>query len=204
MVLRLKLSILMWALAPVCLCLLGCSQQGGLSPSADNGDNKRVELITNRGRIVLELYEEKAPITVANFLKYVEEGFYRGLIFHRVIPNFMIQVGGYNTSMERKPTYDPIINEAKNGLKNSRGTIAMARAKGPDTATSQFFFNVVDNPHLDYAGEDKPGYAVFAKVVEGMDVVDKIANAPRGRGGKFMHMPTKPIFIKTATLLEDK
>jgi cyclophilin family peptidyl-prolyl cis-trans isomerase len=204
MVLRLKRSFLIWAFATMCLYLSGCSQQGGLSQTPDTGKTKQVELITNRGRIVLELYEDKAPITVANFLRYVEEGFYRGLIFHRIVPKFVIQAGGYDTSMKRKPTYDPIINESINGLSNTRGTVAMARAKGPDTATSQFYFNVVDNPQLDYAGEDKPGYAVFGKVLEGMDVVDKIANAPRGRGGKFMHMPTKPIFIKSAAILEDK
>ena len=133
-----------------------------------------VLISTSLGDIKLELYEEQAPITVANFLSYVEEGFYDGTIFHRVINNFMIQGGGITADMKQKPTKAPIKNEANNGLKNDRGTIAMARTADVDSATSQFFINHRDNSFLDHGARDF-GYAVFGKVVEGIEVVDKVA-----------------------------
>ncbi len=138
----------------------------------------RVVMQTSMGKIVLELDAEKAPVSVENFLAYVDDKFYDGTIFHRVIPNFMIQGGGFDTGRKQKETRAPIKNEAKNGLKNDRGTIAMARTGDPNSATAQFFINVVDNANLDYPRPDGHGYAVFGKVVEGMDVVDKIKDVP--------------------------
>lgn len=147
---------------------------------------KIVKIQTSMGDIVVELNEEKAPITVKNFLDYVNSGFYNGTIFHRVIKDFMIQGGGFIADMSQKRTNAPIKIESANGLKNDRGTIAMARTDVPDSATSQFFINHKTNDFLNYAGPANPGYAVFGKVIEGMDVVDKIAvvrTATRGRDG---------------------
>lgn len=141
--------------------------------------NPHVLLETNMGNIELELYPEKAPKSVANFLAYVDAGHYEGTIFHRVIKNFMIQGGGFNTNGNQKPTRSPIQNEAKNGLKNERGTLAMARTNDPHSATSQFYINLVDNVFLNQNGRND-GYAVFGKVVRGMDVVDKIGQIPTG------------------------
>ena len=135
-----------------------------------------VKLETSMGNIVIELNEQAAPVTVKNFLGYVEAGFYDGLIFHRIIPGFMIQGGGFTQQMVKKETRDPIINEAKNGLSNMRGTIAMARTSDPDSATAQFFINHSDNDFLNYIDDNKAGYAAFGKVTEGMDVVDAIAS----------------------------
>jgi cyclophilin family peptidyl-prolyl cis-trans isomerase len=138
-------------------------------------DNPVLLMKTSMGDIYIELYPDKAPVTVANFLRYVEEGYYEGLIFHRVIPKFMVQCGGFEPGMQmRPPQYPPIKNEAKNGLKNLRGTLAMARTNYPDSATAQFFINVVDNGFLDH-GVRGYGYAVFGKVLKGMEVADKIA-----------------------------
>ncbi len=148
------------------------------------------------GKIVLELYPKKAPITVENFLKYVNSGFYNGTIFHRVIPGFMIQGGGFTPEMEQKPTRAPIKNEADNGLKNDRGTIAMARTSNPNSATSQFFINVANNAPLNYPSHG--GYAVFGKVVEGMDVADKIVNVPTTSVGPHQDVPKKPVVIESA------
>ena len=152
--------------------------------SADSSGKKErrkpmVLISTSLGDIKLELYEEEAPITVANFLSYVEEGFYDNTIFHRVIDNFMVQGGGITEDMKQKPTKPPIKNEAENGLKNERGTVAMARTAVVDSATSQFFINHRDNPFLDHGVRDF-GYAVFGKVVEGIEVVDKIASVKTG------------------------
>jgi cyclophilin family peptidyl-prolyl cis-trans isomerase len=146
-----------------------------------------VRLSTTAGDIVLELDAAKAPATVDNFLAYVDSGFYIGTIFHRVKPDFMIQGGGYTAAYQKKDTRAPISNEASNGLKNLRGSIAMARTSDPNSATAQFFINVVDNPFLDYRGDNPRdiGYAVFGKVVSGMDAVDKIRNTPTGAGGPF-------------------
>ena len=147
----------------------------------------QVTLMTNQGDIVIELNAEKAPLSVKNFLDYVNHGDYEGTIFHRVIPGFMAQGGGFTTSLQQRPTQAPIKNEADNGLKNLRGTIAMARTNDPHSATSQFFINLVDNDFLDHK-EKSPrgwGYAVFGKVVSGMEVVDKIAEIPTGARGPF-------------------
>lgn len=165
---------------------------------------KKVKLTTSMGDIVIELNEDAAPVSVKNFLRYVEEGFYDGTIFHRVIPNFMIQGGGFSADMVQKPTHEPIINEANNGLKNDRGTIAMARTNNPNSATCQFFINHTDNDSLNYGGPNKPGYAVFGKVVEGMDVVDKIASVQTANKGRNANVPVKAIVIELAKVVSDK
>ncbi|WP_245591342.1 peptidylprolyl isomerase [Derxia gummosa] len=162
----------------------------------------RVALDTNLGRIVLELDDAKAPVSTANFLKYAGDGFYAGTVFHRVIPDFMIQGGGYNAGMKEKPTNPPIANEGRNGLRNLRGTVSMARRGDPDSATSQFFINVVDNPRLDYPQPDGYGYAVFGKVVDGMDVVDKIRALPTGSRAGHQNVPLDPVVIEKATILK--
>lgn len=163
----------------------------------------RVLLETSAGNITLELDADKAPKSTANFVQYVKDKHYDGLVFHRVIQNFMIQGGGYDETYAERKTRAPIDNEAKNGLKNARGTIAMARTAVPNSATSQFFINHADNTFLDYPGQDGWGYAVFGKVVEGMDVVDKIATTPTGRIPPFgRDVPTTPIVIKHATVVE--
>ncbi len=158
----------------------------------------KVELKTSMGDIVIELDEQKAPVTVANFLKYVEEGSYDGTIFHRVINNFMIQGGGLTADMQRKPTHSPIVNEASNSLKNNRGTIAMARTNNPNSATSQFFINQVDNNPLNFVEGRNAGYAVFGKVIEGLDVVDKIANVKTTTRNGMQDVPVEPVVIKSA------
>ncbi len=164
-------------------------------------DKPRVKLSTSQGDIVLELDPEKAPKTVANFLKYVDDGFYDGTIFHRVIANFMIQGGGFSTELAKKPTRAPIQNEAKNGLKNDRGTIAMARTFDPHSATAQFFINVKDNTFLNHTAPTPNGwgYCVFGKVVDGMKVVDAIRNTPTGASGPFpKDVPKTAVVIKKA------
>ena len=170
--------------------------------SANATSNPRVQLETSQGTIVLELDAEKAPKTVENFTQYVRDGHYDGVVFHRVIPNFMIQGGGYDEKMKERSTRASIQNEAKNGLKNVRGSVAMARTSAPHSASAQFFINHADNGFLDYPGQDGWGYAVFGKVVEGMDVVDKIASTPTGNAPPFgRDVPVTPIVIKKATLL---
>ncbi len=155
---------------------------------------EKIIMETNMGTIYLELDSAKAPITVQNFLKYVDAKFYDGLIFHRVIPNFMIQGGGYDPQMKEKSTNPPIKNEAKNGLRNLRGTIAMARTSVVDSATAQFFINLQDNAFLDNGARDY-GYAVFGKVTKGMEVVDAIAKVPTKKGGAMSDIPTKTVQI---------
>lgn len=150
------------------------------------------------GDIILELNQTKAPLSTANFLEYVDAGHYNGTIFHRIIPGFMIQGGGFTPDMQQKKTRDPIKNEWQNGLKNQRGTIAMARTSVADSATSQFFINVVDNAGLD-APRDGAAYAVFGKVVAGMDVVDKIKAVPTSNKGMHQNVPSSPVTITTAT-----
>lgn len=167
-------------------------------------ESKMVKLETTMGDIVVELNEKAAPVTVKNFLKYVEEGFFDGTIFHRVIPNFMIQGGGFTPDMVQKKTRPPIINEANNGLKNNRGTIAMARTSQPDSATSQFFINHKDNPNLNYVDARRPGYAVFGKVVDGMETVDKIAAVKTMRKGRHSDVPVEPVVIKSVKAVLDK
>jgi peptidyl-prolyl cis-trans isomerase A (cyclophilin A)/peptidyl-prolyl cis-trans isomerase B (cyclophilin B) len=162
----------------------------------------KVLLKTSLGDITLELYPDKAPKSVENFLTYVKSGFYDGTIFHRVIPAFMIQGGGFTRDLHMKPTRAAIVNESKNGLSNLRGTLAMARTGDPNSATAQFFINVVDNPRLDYSSDANPGYCVFGKVVSGLDTVDKIKAVPTGAQGPFRSdVPTTPVVIEKATLL---
>ncbi|UCG50370.1 MAG: peptidyl-prolyl cis-trans isomerase [Phycisphaerales bacterium] len=163
-----------------------------------------VKLKTSMGDIVIELDEKAAPITTKNFLRYVEEGFYNGTIFHRVISGFMIQGGGFTADMARKETHAPIANEASNGLKNERGTIAMARTPHPDSATSQFFINHRDNAQLDYTGPENPGYAVFGRTVEGMDVVDAIAAVKTTVRNGMPNVPVEPIVIESAGLVSGR
>jgi peptidyl-prolyl cis-trans isomerase A (cyclophilin A) len=160
---------------------------------------QKVRLATSAGDIVIELEPEKAPKSTDNFLKYVKAGHYDGLIFHRVIETFMIQGGGMKPDMSEKPTRPPIPLESGNGLSNLRGTLAMARTGDPNSATSQFFINVVDNVRLDKS-EGRDGYAVFGKVVEGMDVVDKIKVVPVQNKGMHQNVPVTPVTIKKATV----
>jgi cyclophilin family peptidyl-prolyl cis-trans isomerase len=160
-------------------------------------DNPKVRLDTDLGVITIELYPQQAPITVENFLGYVRSGFYNGTLFHRVIPNFMAQAGGYTFDFNKKETKANIKNESSNGLKNLKGTLAMARTSNPDSASAQFFINLVDNPHLDYK-ENEPGYAVFAKVIDGMDVVDDIVKEPRGVYRNFPDSPNNIVRILKA------
>ena len=161
-------------------------------------DNPTVVVETSLGNITLELFREQAPITVANFLEYANDGFYAGTVFHRVIQQFMIQGGGMTADMRQKPTRDPIRNEATNGLSNERGTIAMARTNVVDSATAQFFINTVNNARsLDNTGTDARsyGYAVFGRVTDGMDVVDRIAAVPTGTRGPHRDVPVEPVVI---------
>jgi peptidyl-prolyl cis-trans isomerase A (cyclophilin A) len=170
-----------------------------MTAAAADEDHPVVELDTTLGPIVLELDRAKAPITVANFLQYVEDGFYNGLVFHRVMPDFMIQGGGMDDALREKTTRAPIKNEASNGLHNERGTIAMARTSDPDSATAQFFINLVNNSRsLDPSGASPAGYAVFGKVISGMETVDAIAKVPTGRKGLHEDVPLKPVYIKSA------
>jgi cyclophilin family peptidyl-prolyl cis-trans isomerase len=166
--------------------------------------NPQVEMKTSQGSIVIELYPDKAPKTVANFLQYVKDGFYSGTIFHRVINGFMIQGGGFEPGMKEKATRGTIENEAKNGLRNETGTLAMARKPDPHSATAQFFINLVNNDRLDYPSFDGWGYAVFGKVVQGMDVVEKIALVPTGSTGGYQNVPTTPVVIESVKLLPEK
>jgi len=164
--------------------------------------NPRVTLETSKGNIVLELYPDKAPKSVENFLQYVRSGFYDGVIFHRVIPGFMIQGGGFNADMTQKPTKGAIQNEADNGLHNDRGTVAMARTGDPHSASAQWFINVADNHSLDHKGKTQQGwgYAVFGKVVEGMGAVDAIVAVKTTTKGPYGDVPVEPIVIKKATV----
>jgi cyclophilin family peptidyl-prolyl cis-trans isomerase len=168
--------------------------------------NPVVLLETSRGNIKLELYPDKAPVTVENFLTYVREGFYDGLIFHRIISNAIVQAGGHGPGMiYQEPTHPTIKNEANNGLSNERGTIAMARAYPIDSASAQFFINVVDNPELDYTGPEPQdfGYAVFGRVIGGMDVVDKMTWIPTGPVREHRNVPQENIIINKARVIEE-
>ena len=162
-----------------------------------------VEFQTNQGDFTVELYPEKAPKTVANFLQYVKDGYYENTIFHRVINHFMIQGGGFERDLSEKNTRAAIGNEAGNGLLNQTGTIAMARTADPDSATAQFFVNLIDNQFLDYTGPDPDqiGYCVFGKVTSGMDVIQKIGVTQTNTVGSYSDVPVKPIIIKSAKLL---
>ncbi|PHS70976.1 MAG: peptidylprolyl isomerase [Methylophaga sp.] len=176
-------------------------------PAIAEGDKvlPQVKLETNHGDIIIELDDDKAPNTVANFLTYVEDGFYDGTVFHRVIENFMIQGGGFTEDLEKKTTSSPIKNEADNGLSNVAGSVAMARTGDPHSATAQFFINTVDNHFLDFQKKNGPawGYAVFGKVVEGMDVVNEIRAVQTTSKGPFpTDVPVENIIINKATLVE--
>jgi cyclophilin family peptidyl-prolyl cis-trans isomerase len=191
--------------------IAGCSEEEVTQDEQISEETEKMETKTNMvkmetsmGDMVIELNEEAAPVTVKNFLDYIEEGFYDGTIFHRVIPNFMIQGGGFGPDMKGKDAREPIINEASNGLKNERGSIAMARTSHPDSATSQFFINHKANPNLNYRGESNPGYAVFGKVVDGIEVVDKIAAVKTTTKGPYRDVPAEPVVIKSVKIVQDK
>jgi cyclophilin family peptidyl-prolyl cis-trans isomerase len=158
----------------------------------------KVKLTTSMGPITIQLDKAKAPISSENFAKYVQSGHYNGTLFHRVMDGFMVQGGGFTKDMQQKPTNAPIKNEGSNGLKNEPYTLAMARTNAPDSATSQFFINVVDNTRLNYVNDTQPGYAVFGKVVDGKDVVDKIRKVPTGNAGGHQNVPTQPVTIDKA------
>ena len=174
-----------------------------VASSADD-EAPRVEIATDRGTFVVALFADRAPATVENFLRYVEDGFYDGTVFHRVIPGFMIQGGGFDESLAKKPTRAPIENEADNGVANRRGTLAMARTGDPHSATAQFFVNLVDNAYLDHRGRDAQGwgYAVFGRVVAGMETVDAIAAVPTGTRAGMQNVPLDPVVIEKARRVE--
>lgn len=172
------------------------------SVCAQGASAPKVKLSTSLGDIVLQLDADKAPRTVENFLQYVHSGHYDGTIFHRVIDNFMIQGGGFTSAMQEKPTRAPIPLEANNGLRNTRYSVAMARRPDPNSATAQFFINVTDNPNLDAPRPDGYGYAVFGRVVQGQEVVDKIRTVPTGRVGMHADVPTTPVVIQSASIVQ--
>ncbi|HKZ17147.1 MAG TPA: peptidylprolyl isomerase [Geobacteraceae bacterium] len=176
---------------------------GGVAIGAGGGTKNPVVLMeTSLGAVKIELFPKQAPVTVKNFLAYVKDGFYSGTTFHRVIPGFMIQGGGFTADLRLKPTKAPIRNEADNGLKNDRGTIAMARTANPDSASSQFFINVVNNDGLNRPMPDGHGYAVFGKVIAGMDVVDKIAAVKTGMKMGFQDVPQTQVVIKSISVVK--
>jgi len=178
------------------LIFMGVTMMAAFSGESTAAEkNPVVVMETSLGNVKIELDQAKAPISVKNFLSYVDDKFYDGTIFHRVISSFMIQGGGFTADMQQKPTKAQIKNEAKNGLKNDRGTIAMARTRNPDSATAQFFINVVNNDGLNSPQPDGYGYAVFGKVIEGMDVVDRIKAVETGSDGPLENVPKKPIII---------
>ena len=186
------------------LAALGLAAALGAAALPAHAADPKVKFVTSEGNFTLELYPDKAPKTVENFLQYVKDKQYDGTIFHRVIKGFMIQGGGYDKGYKEKPTRAPVKNEANNGLKNTAGTIAMARRPDPDSATAQFFINVVDNAMLDHRSPTPQGwgYAVFGKVVEGMDTVEKIRNTPTGPGGPFpTDAPQKQVIIESARIV---
>ncbi len=174
-----------------------------LAFGASAGDNPKVALDTSRGKIVLELYADKAPQTVKNFMAYVDAGFYNSTVFHRVIPDFMIQGGGFTADMQQKSTRPPIRNEAENGLLNLRGTIAMARTPNPHSATAQFFINTVDNEALNHRDKSPRGwgYAVFGRCIDGMSTVEKINAVETINKGSYENVPVAPVIVESATLL---
>lgn len=161
----------------------------------------RVRIDTDMGSFVIQLEAAKAPVTVANFLQYVQDGHYNGTVFHRVIPDFMIQGGGFTANMAQKPTRAPIVLESRTGLRNVRGTVAMARTMAPDSATAQFFVNIKDNDFLDAAqSRDGQGYAVFGRVVDGMEIIDRIRAVPTANRGMHQNVPQQPVTLLKATL----
>jgi len=182
------------------LLLAGATLALSLPLAATAANATKVKLSTSAGDIVLELYPDKAPKSVENFLQYVRDKHYDSTVFHRVMDGFMIQGGGFTADLQQKPTRAPIPLEASNGLKNDRGTVAMARTANPNSATAQFFINVVNNASLNAPSPDGHGYAVFGKVVTGMDVVDKIKSVTVGNQGPYQNVPTTPVTILKATL----
>ena len=190
-------------LSTMALALLGAFSMAAMA-WAEGTKNPMVLISTSAGDIKVELYEDKAPATVKNFLTYVNEGFYNGTVFHRVIPSFMIQGGGFDKDMNQKPTKAPIKNEAGNGLKNDTGTIAMARTNVVDSATAQFFINAKDNAFLDHKDDTQQGYgyAVFGKVVDGQSVVDEIGTVKTGRKGFHDDVPLDDVKIEKATQVD--
>ena len=188
----------LWAVCSVFFLCLGLTTSAwAQSPS----ELQRVKLQTSMGEVVLELNAAKAPKSVANFVRYVQDKHYDGTVFHRVIDGFMVQGGGFTAEMQQKAMREPIALEANNGLKNDRGTIAMARTSNPNSATSQFFINLVDNRGLNAPSPDGHGYTVFGKVVSGMDVVDKIRLVPTATKGMHQNVPVTPVLIQSATLI---
>jgi peptidyl-prolyl cis-trans isomerase B (cyclophilin B) len=193
-----------WWMKGLLVALLSCAVAITLGSEAGAaGKTDRVKLTTTMGDIVLELYPDKAPATVANFLQYVKDGYYNGTVFHRVINGFMIQGGGMDANLKAKSTRAPIKNEADNGLKNEPYTVAMARTNDPHSATSQFFINVADNQFLNHKAKTATewGYAVFGRVVQGKEVVDNIKAVPTGRHGMYENVPTTPVTITQAAIV---
>jgi peptidyl-prolyl cis-trans isomerase A (cyclophilin A) len=182
-------------------CFVNGCREEQKSQMEDAKMTNTVKLQTSMGDIVIELNRKAAPVTVQNFIDYVQADFYNGAIFHRVINGFMIQGGGFGDDMRRKETQSPIVNEASNGLKNDRGTIAMARTNNPDSATSQFFINLADNNNLDYSANN-PGYTVFGEVTDGMEVVDAIAKVKTTTRSGMSDVPAEPVEIQAATISE--
>jgi cyclophilin family peptidyl-prolyl cis-trans isomerase len=183
-------------LALAMMIVSGCS-------TGPSGPNPRVVMETSMGNVTIELFQDRAPISVKNFLTYVDNHHYDGTIFHRVMPTFMVQGGGMRPDMTEKATLPPIQNESGNGLRNDRGTLAMARTNDPNSATSQFFINVVDNPGLDRAhAQDGYGYAVFGRVLDGMDVVDKIRDVQTARRGPHDDVPVQDVMIRAVRRVE--
>ncbi len=191
-------------LAALVLAFAGLTGINQAQETQPVSEAKAVKIVmeTTKGAIELELDAAKAPITVENFVKYAKKGHYDGLIFHRVIPGFMIQGGGFTPDMNQKATDAPISIESKNGLKNARGTIAMARTSNPNSATSQFFINVKDNANLDYPSFDGYGYAVFGKVTKGLEICDAIVSVPTKQVGPHGDVPVEPILIKSVKVAE--
>jgi peptidyl-prolyl cis-trans isomerase B (cyclophilin B) len=193
---------LLTSLLALLLCFTAQNSHSSTHASSTKGKPAMVKLHTNLGTITLQLDAEKAPNTVKNFLDYVNSGFYSNTIFHRVIPNFMIQGGGFESSMKQKTTKAPIKNEAANGLRNDKYAIAMARTNDPHSATAQFFINTKNNMFLDYPGQDGWGYCVFGKVVEGMEVVDKIGNVKTGFKAGMQDVPETDVIITKAEVVK--
>ncbi len=173
------------------------------SYSSETGNKTMVKMTTNMGEIEIELYPDEAPVTVRNFVEYVESGFFDGAIFHRIIPGFVLQGGGFTPDMNQKKTRPTIVNEADNGLKNTAGALSMARTSAPDSATSQFFINLVDNSFLDFTAKTQKGwgYAVFAGVTSGMDVVERMAGVSTGKVRGHSDVPLEPVIIEKAELM---
>ena len=185
-------------------CMLCIGLTSNLLHASQDGTNPMIKMTTSLGSIEIELYPDTAPASVENFLAYVNSGFYDGTIFHRVIPGFMVQGGGFTGDMQQKSTGDPIVNEADNGLANDKGTLAMARTPDPDSATAQFFINLVDNDFLNFKSKTPQGwgYAVFGKVTSGMDVVEAMARVQTGNVGHHGDVPLEPITIEKAEVID--